>query len=127
MLMQMALIVAERSTCTRLGVGAVVARDSRVISTGYNGPPSGMDHCDHSPTDSACERSVHAELNALIFAARNGVRTEGCILYVTHMPCYKCAQAIINSGIKEVVYWNSYRLRDGLELLEEAGVQVRMI
>ena len=123
--MKMAEIIAERSTCTRLKVGAVLAHDSRVISTGYNGPPSGMPHCDHEAgNDEPCRDAVHAETNALLFAGRYGVPTVGTELFVTHMPCVSCAQLIITAGVEKVYYLNSYRIIDGVELLFRGGVSV---
>lgn len=123
--MKIAEITAERSTCSRLKVGAVLAHDSRVISTGYNGPPSGMPHCQHDlESGEPCHDAVHAETNALIFAGRYGVPTVGTSLYVTHMPCISCSQLIITAGVKKVYYRNSYRLVDGVELLFRGGVSV---
>jgi dCMP deaminase len=128
MLMTVAQAVAERSTCNRLHVGAVVAREGRMVVSGYNGPPSGMPHCGHrldldTPAE-ACIRAVHAEANAIAFAARYGSPTEGAEMYVTHSPCVPCAQLIVNSGIVRVVYGTAYRLRTGLDLLEDAGIEV---
>lgn len=128
MLMTVAQAVAERSTCNRLHVGAVVAREGRMVVSGYNGPPSRMPHCGHrldldTPME-ACVRAVHAEANAIAFAARYGSPTEGAEMYVTHSPCVPCAQLIVNSGIVRVVYGTAYRLRTGLDLLEDAGIEV---
>lgn len=127
MLMEMAIVVSKRSTCNRLSVGAVVSRGGRVLSTGYNGPASGLPHCEHieksgegGPT---CEMAIHAEANALAWAARFGVATLYADLHVTHMPCLKCAQFIINAGISRVVYAIPYRLTSGVELLAEAHVK----
>jgi dCMP deaminase len=146
-LMDYARNASRRSTCSRLHVGAVLTADTRLISTGYNGAPSGMPHCDHtcncrfkglgfdestllpSSHDSSCsagpcEISVHAEANAIAFAARYGVRTAGTDMYVTHQPCLSCAKLIINAGIKEVHYAAPYRDDSGIQLLMAAGVFV---
>lgn len=126
---------AEHSTCPRLAVGAVVSRDGRSFSTGYNGAPAGLPHCDHSvctcpqgytgqfcPAHGACRTAVHAELNALMFAARFGLPTEGAEIHTTHQPCLNCAMAIVNAGIIRVVYLHPYRDNGGLDLLIAAGV-----
>lgn len=128
MLVQIAEVVAKRGTCSRLQVGAVLAKDSRVISTGYNGPPAGMPHCEHSGAEIAgCADAIHAEINALIYAARYGSKTEGATLYVTHQPCLKCAQAIANSGVVEVIYRHPYRIQDGVYLLHSLSIECHQI
>lgn len=127
MLFSMARTVAKRSTCDRLHVGAVLSRDGRVISLGYNGAPAGVDHCKHPETEAlgiGCTLAVHAEANAIAFAAKHGVSTWGAELHVTNMPCLKCAQLIINSGIRKVSYLYSYRDPSGIILLTEGGVYV---
>lgn len=127
MLMRMALTVAERGTCSRLSVGAVLSRDGRIIAMGYNGAPSGVEHCNHSlnePQHEACLTAVHAEANAIAFAAKHGVATEDSHLHVTHMPCLKCAQLVINAGVAKVTYLHEYRDPSGIVLLESAGVEV---
>lgn len=115
---------ARRSTCSRLQVGAVLARDGRTLSTGYNGAPSGLGHCAHDD-DTPCAVSVHAEVNALVFAARHGVSTEGAGLYLTHSPCRACAGPIVNAGVREVVFAEAFRSLDGVAVLQAAGVAVR--
>jgi len=127
-LMEIAQITAKRGTCNRLQVGAVISRDGRIISQGYNGPPSGLPHCNHRPDDpTPCDRAVHAEMNAIAFAARHGVATDNAQLTVTHMPCINCAKAIINAGIIEVVFLEPYRDHSGVELLAAATVRCRML
>lgn len=149
-LMDYARNASRRSTCSRLHVGAVLTADTRLISTGYNGAPSGMPHCDHtcdcrfkglgfdestllpSSHDSGCpagpcEISVHAEANAIAFAARYGVRTDKTALYVTHEPCLTCAKLIVNAGIKDVIYDQPYRNHDGVILLFDAGIRVGLL
>ncbi len=121
-LMRVAVIIAQRSTCNRLNVGAVVAREGRILTTGYNGPPSGMNHCSHE-SEAPCDDSVHAEANAIVWAARYGMSTNDCELFVTHSPCVNCAKLIINAGLVRVVYGVEYRDPAGLDLLEAASVE----
>lgn len=124
--MDVAHIIGHRGTCERLRVGAVIARDSRIISTGYNGAPSGLEHCHHTVDEikarRGCDNTIHAEQNAIAAAARFGASTDGAQLYVTHMPCLQCAKAIINSGIDYVWYSMDYRITDGVDLLVRAGI-----
>ena len=124
MLLAIAEVVAHRGTCSRLRVGAVASREGRVLSTGYNGAPKGLPHCDHSgSTDPlGCVVSVHAEANAVAFAARYGVSLDGAELHLTHSPCVACAHLIINSGIARVVYDESYRITAGVDLIGAAGI-----
>lgn len=140
-LMGVAQLWAAHSTCSRLAVGAVLSREGRSFSTGYNGSAAGLSHCDHRPCvcgdqptwhsvdhcpkHGACRTAVHAELNALMFAARFGLATEGAELHTTHQPCLNCAMAIVNSGVVRVVYDNPYRDNGGLTLLMDAGVVVQ--
>lgn len=142
-LMGVAHLWASHSTCARLAVGAAVSRDGRTFSTGYNGAPAGMPHCDHDrcvcdparvefdnywdpmcPRHGACRTAVHAELNALMYAARFGLATEGAEIHTTHQPCLNCAMAIVNAGIIRVVYDFPYRDNGGLDLLKAAGLSV---
>jgi dCMP deaminase len=120
-LMDIACTVAKRSTCNRLNVGAVLALEARVISMGYNGPPSGINHCQHK-NGAPCDDAVHAEANAIMFAARHGIATEFSDLYVTNQPCLRCAQLIINCGVNRVYVKDGYRDPAGRELLIRAGV-----
>ena len=148
--LKVCLLVSQRSTCLRSQVGAVVVRDGRIVSMGYNGPISGTPPCIQpnlllddldleNPYFSTpcgkeyrarrclgagCTRSLHAETNAIAFAARAGVSVEGCILYCTMSPCINCAKVIVNSGIKEFKYLEDYRDSSGLELLRKAGITV---
>lgn len=124
-----AYAMADRSTCSRRHNGAVIA-DSRgvVLSTGYNGSLSGMPHCKHLLSEAegrACTTAVHAEANAIYFAARNGVKIENSIIYCTTEPCPKCAEAIVQSGISECVYAEQYRIHEGIDLLRMAAVAVK--
>lgn len=148
-LMQMAVLTASRGTCPRAQVGAVLVRESRIVSTGYNGAPSGFSHCDHvgcfwkfcltcgkdRPAPECpgcrykgCERSIHAEENAIVFAARNGLKTAGSELFVTHSPCTRCAMLIINAGITAVYYKELARDTYGLTLLRgSTGIGIQQI
>jgi dCMP deaminase len=122
-LLTVAYAMAERSTCTRLHVGAVAATDGRILSTGYNGAPAGTPHCTHPPSE-VCNRSVHAEANAVAYAARHGVSLEGAEIYATDSPCYTCACLLINAGISAVIFIRKYRDESGLQLLADVGIKV---
>lgn len=122
-LLTVAFTIAERSTCTRLHVGAVAAFDGRILSTGYNGAPAGTPHCTH-PASEICGRSVHAEANIVAYAARHGVSLMGAEVYATDSPCYTCACLLINAGISRVVFVRKYRDTGPLSLLADVGVEV---
>ena len=141
MLMEHARVAAQRGSCSRLQVGAVFAREGRIISTGYNGTPKGVSHCDHTcncfgtledPTghDEGCNAlepclvAHHAERNGIDFAARHGLSLLDSELYVTHMPCVQCAGSLLNVGIRQITFGSPYRLTDGVELLARAGILV---
>jgi len=126
-LMEVAELYARRSTCSRAHVGVVIAHDGRILSTGYNGSPAGMSHCDHSsdpPDYPGCRAAVHAEANSIAFAAKHGIRLLSAELYTTFSPCLACAQLIINAGIARVYIRNEYRLQDGEILLKLAGIDI---
>jgi len=138
-LMDCAFAFSARSTCTRSKVGAIIGLEGRVLQSGYNGTPAGMPHCDHTcichnpqrpshrkdcPAGSPCREAVHAEANAIVWAARNGIKIEGATVYTTMSPCYACSQLIITSGLVRVVYATAYRDGSGLRLLESGGVEV---
>lgn len=120
-------IVAQRSTCLRSKVGAaLIVKDGRIVSMGYAGAPKGAPHCidvgcEIGP-DGGCIRTIHAEANAIAFAARYGISTHMSTLYVTISPCYNCAKLIVNSGIAEVVYLEPYRDKRGVNLLIESKI-----
>lgn len=124
----MAAVTSARGTCERASVGAVIAQDGRIVSTGYVGSPSGLPHCTDvgclPGPSGGCDRTVHAEANAIAFAARYGIATDGATLYCTHSPCRSCAKSIINAGIVRVVYEHEYRLGEGKDLLRLAGIEV---
>lgn len=122
--------VAKRSTCSRRRVGALIVRDGRILSTGYNGAPSGLPHCLDAGCiigpDGGCIRTQHAEANAIAYAARAGISTDGAQLYTTISPCLACAKVIINAGIMEVTSLIAYRDHSGIDLLQDAGVIVNV-
>ena len=126
-LMEVANAFSGRGTCGRLRVGSAIARDGRVLVTGYNGPPASLEHCSDScmvKHIGGCSIAVHAESNAIAYAARHGISVEGATLYCTHVPCLNCSQLIINAGIAQVIYENDYRDHSGLLLLRQAGVDI---
>jgi len=126
--MSIALQVAKRSTCDRAHVGAIVVKDRRILTTGYNGSPSGLPHCDdagHLLVDGHCVRTLHAEQNAILQAAYHGVSVQGSAIYVTHQPCLNCAKMIINAGIRRVVYAGQYPDNLARQFLAEAGVSLQ--
>lgn len=122
-LLTVAYTVAQRSTCTRLQVGAIASIDGRILATGYNGAPSGTPHCTHPPSE-VCQRSVHAEANVVAYAARHGVALEGAEVYATDSPCYTCACLLINAGVSALVFHRPYRDQSGLILMHEVGIKV---
>ena len=125
--MDQARMVATRATCDRLHVGAVIVRDKRIISTGYNGSVSGDVHCHDEGcyvVDGHCIRTIHAESNAILQCAKFGVSTEGAAIYVTHFPCLLCSKQIIQAGIRTIYYADAYRVDPYAEqLLDQAGVE----
>ncbi len=153
---QIAELVAQQSTCCRMQVGAVLIKDSRVISIGFNGTPTGQEHCedhfadlyktafkDQYPTYAdfrssrtfydlhgkwSVENELHAEQNAILFAAKNGIATAGSTLYVTYSPCVHCAKVIVTAGISRVFFKNLYdRSQDGIVFLEKNGIECRQL
>jgi len=110
--MNIARVVSSRSTCPRKSVGAVIVRDKTILSTGYNGSIRGMPHCTeagHMMENGHCVATIHAESNAILQAARNGVMIDGGTIYVTASPCWNCFKEIANSGIRRIVYGEFYR------------------
>ena len=126
-LLKTAFLFAEESYCNRLKVGAVIAKDTRIISTGYNGTISGMDNCCEDKDDRTKRTVLHAEQNALMFALRNGTSTLGTTMYITHSPCEDCAKLIAQSGIAKVIYSEDYRDLNGVKFLQEANVKVEQL
>jgi dCMP deaminase len=125
--MDHARLVALRSTCSRLHVGAVAAKEGRLLVSGYNGAPAGVPHCDHETSPGPCKRSVHAEANVIAYAARWGIWLEGAELFTTHSPCLSCCQLLVNTGISRVVFEVLFREAEGLDLLIEAGIMVEQV
>lgn len=136
--LNIASIVATRSTCLRNHVGSVIVKNKRILSTGYNGAPSGMEHCldigcvrdlENIPSGTRHEkcRAVHSEQNAIIQAAIHGVSISGATIYCTHQPCVLCAKMIINANIKRVVYRNVYPDEDSLKFLHDASIEVERV
>jgi dCMP deaminase len=144
MFLDIAEVISKRSTCNRGHIGCVIVRDRRIVSTGYNGSPPGADHCldvgcedltlfeakdpddphDYAaPHELGCQRTIHAEANAIVFAARYGVALQGASMYSTHSPCGKCAQLIVAAGIGVFRWRNDYRLAR-LDILKDAGILV---
>lgn len=128
--MQSAYLWSEMSTCRRRQVGCVIAKDSRILSTGYNGTISGTDNCCEQLIDDILvtnDTVVHAEQNALMFALKEGVSTKDTTLYCTDAPCTMCAKLIAQAGIIEVVFHRPYHNTSGLDLLTHVGIKVRQI
>jgi dCMP deaminase len=125
--MNIANEVAKRSTCERAQVGAVIVKEKRILTTGYNGSPRGLPHCSEAGClmdNGHCVRTLHAEQNAIIQAALHGIITEGATIYVTHQPCFLCAKMIINAGLVRIVYDKEYPDDRSREFLEQAGVKL---
>lgn len=126
--MQIATTVATRATCDRKHVGAVVVRDRSILATGYNGSVRGLPHCTevgHMMEDGHCVRTIHAENNALIQAARNGVRIDGADIYVTASPCWNCFKMIANAGITRIVYGEFYRDERIFQAVAQLGIELQ--
>jgi dCMP deaminase len=120
-------VVATRSTCDRKHVGAVMVRDRMILATGYNGSIRGLPHCDddgHMMEDGHCVRTVHAEANAIVQAARNGIRLEAADIYVTASPCFGCFKLIANAGVKRIVFGEFYRDQRIFELSKTLGIEL---
>jgi len=125
--MNIAHEVATRSTCDRKNVGAVIVREKSILSTGYNGSLRGLPHCEevgHEMENGHCVRTIHAEANAIIQAARNGVRIEDAEIFVTASPCYNCFKMIANAGIKKIYFGEFYRDERIREHARELGIEL---
>ncbi|MBS7376772.1 MAG: dCMP deaminase family protein [Paludibacteraceae bacterium] len=125
--MRMARIWAENSYCKRRQVGALLVKNKMIISDGYNGTPSGFENNCEDENNVSLPYVLHAEANAITKVARSNNSSDGATLYVTASPCIECAKLIIQAGIVRVVYGEEYRIRDGIELLRQAGIQVDFI
>lgn len=121
--LRMANIWSENSYCRRRKVGALIVKDKMIISDGYNGTPSGFANVCENSEGTTFPYVLHAEANAITKVARSNNSSDGATLYVTSSPCMECAKLIIQAGIKRVVYSELYRITDGLDLLESAGVE----
>ena len=125
--MNIARQAATRSTCDRKHVGAVIVRDKTILSTGYNGSIRGMPHCDdvgHLMQAGHCVATVHAEANAIIQAAKNGVRIEGAEIYTTASPCWDCFKLVANAGIRTVYYGEFYREERSFQVARQLGIDL---
>jgi dCMP deaminase len=129
--MDSAKLSANMSHCNRAKVGSVLVKDNRIVSNGWNGTVSGMDNCceesDESGNLVTSKFVVHAEANCILFAAKSGISTNGCSLYVTLSPCSECAKLIAQAGIKKVYYNEAYRDQSGVDYLKSFGVVVEKI
>lgn len=137
--MEIAKLVGTWCTCHRRQVGSVIVKDKRIIATGYNGAPSGIENCLERgyclrnklniPSGTKAETcySVHAEQNAIIQASKLGIAVDGATIYVTHQPCTICTRLIINAGIKRIVYGFEYPDEFSLQLLSEAGIELKYL
>ena len=125
--LEMAAVWARNSYCKRRQVGALIVKDRMIISDGYNGTPSGFENVCEDENGVTKPYVLHAEANAITKVAKSGNSSEGATLYVTASPCVECAKLIIQAGIIRVVYKDSYRLNDGIELLQRAGIEVEQV
>ena len=128
--MNIAKEVSTRSTCDRKHVGAVIVRDKTILSTGYNGSIKGLQHCDeigHEMVDGHCVRTTHAEANAIVQAAKNGVSINNSEIYVTASPCYNCFKLIANYGIKTIYYDEFYRDEKIIKYATEASIELKAL
>ena len=136
--MELANSLARKSHCVKMKVGAVLAKDTRIVSLGYNGPPAGTHNCDEEWPENGCERdrkgscslALHAEENAILYAAKNKIDLADAVLYITLSPCLPCARTIFSTGIKKVFYLHSYSEYkgithdEGVNFLRKFGVEV---
>ena len=125
--MSIAQVVATRSTCERKFVGAVIVRNKTILSTGYNGSIRGLPHCTeagHMMEDGHCVATIHAETNAILQAARNGVMIDGASIYVTASPCWNCFKQLANAGITRICYGEFYRDTRSLEVASAVGIEL---
>ena len=137
--MELAINIARRSHCVKRHVGAVLTKDTRIISIGYNGPPAGTHNCDEEWPEEGCERdsrgscslALHAEQNALMYAVKNNANVDGSTLYLTLTPCLACARMVLSMGVKRVIYLYSYAeykglpKDEGIEFLKKFGVETQ--
>ncbi len=125
--MEIAKVVATRATCDRKHVGAVIVRNRIILSTGYNGSIRGLPHCDevgHTMENGHCIATIHAEANAILQAAKNGVAIDGADIYITASPCWPCFKMIANSGIKRIVFGEFYRDERVFSVAKRIGIEL---
>lgn len=130
--MEITHLVASRSTCDRAFVGCLLVNDeNRIVSTGYNGSVRKNPHCDdigHKMRDGHCIATIHAEINALLYCAKEGISVNNCSAYVTHFPCLNCTKALIQAGIKKIYFQNDYRIDEyAMELLHINGIEIEKL
>jgi dCMP deaminase len=137
--MNIAKMVAERSTCSRAKIGAVIVKEKNILATGYNGAPAGLPHCledgclvyvsknPDGEEEENCFRTIHAEINAIAQAAKHGVSIAGADIYITASPCYHCLKVLINVGIKNIYYFKPYKLHNIQEIIDLAKVNLIQI
>ena len=128
------LLFAQRSSCLKAQQAALLIKDNRIISFGVNGSPAGHINCNEyseeicgKDSNGSCFLGIHAEANAIGYAARNGIATDGCIMYCTMTPCIACAKLVTAAGIKEFYYIERYRLDDGIKFLEQSHVRIQKV
>ena len=135
--MELAINIARRSHCVKRHVGAVLTKETRIISIGYNGPPAGTHNCDEEWPEAGCQRdsrgscslALHAEQNALMYAVKNNTNVDDSTIYLTLTPCLACARMLLSAGIKRVIYLSSYAeykglpKDEGIDFLEKFGVE----
>ncbi|MAC94031.1 MAG: CMP deaminase [Flavobacteriales bacterium] len=125
--LKMALEWAKLSHCKRKQVGALLVKDSMIISDGYNGAPTGFDNCCEDENEKTLWYVLHAEANAIMKVAKSTNNSEGATLYITLSPCKECSKLVLQAGIKRVVYYKGYKDDEGLKFLEKAGVEIEHI
>lgn len=125
--LRMALEWAKLSHCSRKQVGALIVKDSMIISDGYNGTPTGFDNCCEDEAGDTLWYVLHAEANAIMKVAKSTNNSNGATLYITLSPCKECSKLVLQSGIKRVVYKRAYKDNSGIEFLKQAGIEVRQI
>lgn len=131
--------VAERSTCKRAKVGATIVREKSILATGYNGAPSGTPHCTEvgcliyrsetptGDTEENCYRTIHAEINAIAQAAKNGTSIKDAAIYITHSPCIHCLKTLVNTGIRAIYFEKPYKLDTVADIIQRTGVELHQI
>lgn len=131
MYLQICMVMAQRGSCRRAQVACVITRDNRILSTGYNGPAKDQPHCSDKNCDltKSCKRAIHAETNAIAFAAKYGISLNGSTMYCLYSPCLSCAQLIVPTGVIKVIYNKTYHTDDGAgkEFLESSGIILEQI